>query len=109
MDRHYEKPEEDEIVVHVDIDLEDLIPGYIGNRNKDIDEIHAALERGDFEAIRVLGHGMKGSGGGYGFDRITEIGKIIEQASKEGGVEEIKNQLDNLSHYLASIRIIYDK
>ena len=65
--------EDERIVVRIDKDLEDLIPGYIKNRHNDIESMHTALESGDFENIRILGHSMKGSGGGYGFDEITTI------------------------------------
>ncbi len=64
----------EKIVVQVDADLEDLIPGYLQNRRQEVDSILQALENQDFEAIRVLGHTMKGTGGGYGFDAITEMG-----------------------------------
>ena len=59
----------------MDEDLGDLIPGYLENRKKDVVEILNCLNRRDYETIRSLGHKMKGSGGGYGFDTITEIGK----------------------------------
>ena len=52
------------IVIRVDRDLEDLIPGFINNRRKDAESIADALKRKDYETIRVLGHGMKGAGGG---------------------------------------------
>jgi DNA-binding NarL/FixJ family response regulator len=59
-------------VVKIDRDLEDLIPGYLEKRLADVTSIREAAGKNDFEMIRVLGHTMKGSGGGYGFDRITE-------------------------------------
>ncbi len=37
------------IIVHVDNDLADLIPGYLANRKKDIIAIHDALEKKDLE------------------------------------------------------------
>ncbi|MCX5816036.1 MAG: Hpt domain-containing protein [Proteobacteria bacterium] len=95
------------IIVRIDKDLEDLIPGYIGNRHKDIKSIRASLESGDFENIRILGHSMKGSGGGYGFDEITTIGASIEKAAKENDVEEIKKWIEKLSQYIESVDIIY--
>ena len=56
-----------EIVITVDPDLEDLIPGFLDNRYEDIDALMGALDRKDYETIRRLGHIMKGAGGGYGF------------------------------------------
>jgi len=54
----------EKIVVHVDADLDDLIPGYLQNRREDVKAVWQALENQDFETIRVLGHTMKGTGGG---------------------------------------------
>ena len=95
------------IIVRIDKDLEDLIPGYIENRHKDIKSISASLENGDFENISILGHSMKGSGGGYGFDEITTIGASIEKAAKENDAEEIKRWIEKLSHYIESVELIY--
>ncbi len=96
------------IIVHVDDDLEDLIPGFLQNRENDAKAILKALETGDYETVRVLGHNMKGSGGGYGFDAIADIGLALEQAAKEGNPEEIKKQVNELSTYLARVEIVYE-
>ncbi len=95
-------------VVRVDKDLEDLIPGYLENRQKDIKSILICLGREDYESIRIIGHSMKGSGGGYGFDEITALGKSIEDAAKEKNYEAIKKNAYELSIYLESIDIIYE-
>jgi len=94
--------------VRIDKDLEDLIPGYIENRQKDIKSILFSLEKEDYESIRILGHSMKGSGGGYGFDAITRIGKSIEEAAKNKNGSEIKKQVEELSYYIAGIEITYE-
>ena len=39
----------EKIVVHIDIDLEDLIPGFLDNRQKDIQKLESALQGNDFE------------------------------------------------------------
>jgi HPt (histidine-containing phosphotransfer) domain-containing protein len=67
--------------------------------------VTAALERGDFENVRILGHNMKGSGGGYGFDRISEIGASLEEAAKRGGGDEIRAQCSQLVHYLDHVTV----
>jgi len=98
----------DKIIVHVDPDIEDLIPGYLANREKDVTAIHAALEKKDLDKIRILGHSMKGSGGGYGFDAITEIGMMIEKAAQEGRDQDIRLQTERLAEYLKRVEIVFD-
>jgi HPt (histidine-containing phosphotransfer) domain-containing protein len=98
---------EEKIMVIVDEDLRDLIPGYLENRLKDITVIQDSLAQGDYEAIRSLGHKMKGSGGGYGFDKITDIGRTIEEAAKIGRREEIVRQTESLIAYLERLEVVY--
>ena len=96
------------ILVKVDPDIADLIPGFLENRRKDITAMQEALERGDFETVRVLGHSMKGAGGGYGFDAITEIGAALERAAKDRNADEIRLRVDALAAYLDRVEVISD-
>jgi len=98
---------EEKIEVFVDEDLQDLIPGYLENRLKDIAAIQASLDQGDYEAIRSIGHKMKGSGGGYGFDEITDIGRAIEEGAKNGHGEEIRRQMEALKTYMERLEVVY--
>ena len=97
----------EKIAIRIDPDLADLIPGYLENRRKDVQSMRAALERGDFESIRILGHSMKGSGGGYGFAAVTEIGRALEGAARQGNAADIRRQVEELSSYLERIEIVY--
>lgn len=97
------------IVVQADPEIADLIPKFLENRLKDIVVIREALEQGDFETIRTLGHMMKGAGGGYGFPGITEIGKVLEEAAKAGNAQEIGMGLEALCAYMNSVEVVYDE
>ena len=68
--------------------------------------ILAALEKLDFEMIGELGHKMCGSGSGYGFPRITELGDSIQQAAKERNSAAIRSQVAELSGYLQQVEVI---
>src|SRR3954467_3384573 len=72
------------ILVRVNPKFADLIPGFLQNRRQDVGAIVDALERGDFDTVEGLGHGMKGVGGSYGFQTITDIGAALEQAAESG-------------------------
>jgi HPt (histidine-containing phosphotransfer) domain-containing protein len=97
----------EKIVVQVDADLEDLIPGYLQNRRQDAEAILQALEKQDFETIRVLGHTMKGTGGGYGFDAITEIGRALEEAAKIRDTQAINRGVSTLLDYLEAVEVVF--
>jgi len=93
----------DDNTISIDKDLEDLIPGYLENRLRDIASIEEALIKNDFETIRILGHSI-----GYGFAAITEIGKRIEEAAKKMDKKVITEQVEELSTYLRNITIKYE-
>jgi HPt (histidine-containing phosphotransfer) domain-containing protein len=99
--------QEEKVIVHVDPEIADLIPGFLENRRKDAQTMGAALTEGDFETIRILGHSMKGAGGSYGFDAITGIGKSLEQAAEDRDAERIEQSLQELSVYLDRLAVVY--
>ena len=94
-------------VVNIDRDLEDLIPEYLENRRKDIIEIRKLLTLNDFDTIKRLSHNIKGSGGSFGFQRISEIGITMEQAAKDCVQAEILKSLSELELYVNSVKIVY--
>lgn len=93
--------------VTVDKDLEGLIPEYLKNRREEVEVLRRALAAGDFEELRQRGHRMKGVGSPYGFDRVTLLGKQIEDGAKEGNRAEIENCVAEYAGYLARINIVY--
>ena len=108
MIRHESGGPGEKVVIHVDPDLEDLIPRFIENRKKDSRSICDALKRGDYRTISILGHGMKGAGAGYGFNAVTDIGKAIEDAAKSNNSEEIQKQVGDLLRYLENLDVVFD-
>jgi PAS domain S-box-containing protein len=96
----------DKTVVYIDPDIEELIPEFLDNIGKNTEEIKELLVREDMEAIRVIGHSMKGSGGSYGFDEITRIGKAIEDAAKAGNRDNIERLNEELVEYLSKVKVI---
>lgn len=95
------------IFVCIDQDIEDLVPGFLERRQQDIETLSNALASGDYNTIRILGHSMKGSGGGFGFDAITDIGRSLETAAIDRNAEEIQRQLEELNFYLKHIEVTY--
>jgi PAS domain S-box-containing protein len=93
------------IVVQVDPDIADMIPKYLASRKEDVAAIHQALDTNDIETIAMLAHSMKGSGGGYGFEVISDIGAMMEVAAREARTEDIRIQVTRLEDYLDRVEI----
>lgn len=97
----------DKIIIEVDSDLEDLIPGFLERRQQDLQTLRDALNSADFARIGQLAHTLKGVGGGYGFDAITSISQQLQQAAENRSATEIEANLAELTDYLARIEVVY--
>jgi CheY-like chemotaxis protein/nitrogen-specific signal transduction histidine kinase/CHASE3 domain sensor protein len=79
-----------------------LVPHYLATKQKQIEEARSSLASGDFGPIRRFGHNLKGTGGGYGFPAIEQMGREIEQAAVEADADRIANQLDALHRFVTA-------
>ena len=98
----------EKIRIRVDPVLQELIPGYLENRGKDLLVYQQALEKENFDTIGILGHSMKGSGGGYGFNDLSSIGRAIEKAAMNKDKESIRQSIIDLEEFLKRLEVVYD-
>lgn len=84
-----------------------IVPRYLARRADDVDDIRRALADGDLGPVRYIGHKMAGSGGGYGFDRLSEIGERIEAAAEAEDAGACAELADELAAYLDRIEVDY--
>ena len=96
------------LVVRIDPDLRDLVPVFIAHKREDTQAIVAAIARADYEALGQLGHRIRGEGGSYGFEELTEIGTSLEIAAKARNLAAIRKSAQELTAYLDSVEIVYD-
>ena len=80
--------------------IADQAPAYLEHCRENLILMRRALERDDCEAALVIGHNMRGSGGGFGLQPITDIGAALERAAESGDRIEMGVQLDALALYL---------
>lgn len=95
------------ILVDIDPDLAELIPGFLENRQADVARLAELIASGDAPAVRKLGHNLKGCGGGYGFDQISDIGARIEACGQSGQLSGLPALRDELVNYLANVEVRY--
>ena len=80
--------------------LAERTPAYLENCRHNVIAINTALDQADFETVIILGHNMRGSGGGFGFQGITDIGASLEQAANLADLGTSRNWAKELSDYL---------
>jgi len=95
------------IVVELRKLLQPLIPDFLEHRRQDVTRLRAALGKGDYDAIRDLGHNLKGLGGAYGFHPITSLGSEIEESARAENSERIKVATERLADYLDHIEVVF--
>ena len=100
------QPSRARIQVSADTRLRAVVPAYLESRREDVRKILDALGALDYETIRQLGHKMNGSGGGYGFPKITELGQALENASRDQDAAAIRSHISDLSLYLDQVEIV---
>ncbi|MBW2192450.1 MAG: Hpt domain-containing protein [Deltaproteobacteria bacterium] len=108
MPESVEEKSAEKITVHVDADIKDLISQFLEDWREEVKTMREALEKGDYETIRMLGHNMKGTGGACGFDDVTDIGAHLEVAAKTKNNDVIQKTLDDLTSYFERIEVIYE-
>ena len=97
----------DQLTVEISRDLEEIVPIFLGNREMDVRTLRDALVKQDFRTVQTLGHRMKGDGGGFGFDRITEIGAAMEGAAELEDRLTIERHIVRLEDFLKRVIVVY--
>ena len=95
------------IIARCSKDLEHIIPRYLARRREEIVSFRVGLETGDYGAVRLIGHGLKGSGGSYGLSALTDIGARIERAAVAGNAAALETLLAEYADYVARLQIVY--
>lgn len=82
-----------------------LMATYLGHRQDDIRKLRESLATADFEAVRLTGHNMHGSGSAYGLDWISELGKSLETAAIDHDAAAVSQLITRLESYVRSLHI----
>lgn len=98
----------DTFIVHIDSDLESLLPKFMTNRKKEVTAMREALVQQDFETVGKIAHDIKGASGIYGFDHLAGLGATIERAAKTRSVVSIETDLALIETYLEHIQVVFD-
>ena len=95
------------IIIKVNPRIGDIVESYLEHRNDDVDIILKALDRGDFDRISHLAHDLVGTGGSFGFEKMSLIGRSLESAAAANQADEIKQLVVDLAEYLSRVEVVY--
>jgi HPt (histidine-containing phosphotransfer) domain-containing protein len=95
------------VVTMVDYELNELRREFLGEAREKVAEMQSALEsdRGSatLERLAYLAHQLKGSGGSYGYQRISDDAASLEKAIEEGRID------GELATYVTSLATEIDR
>ena len=83
--------------------LAERTPAYLRHCRQNAIDIGEALDRSDFDAVAIVGHNLRGSGGGFGFQAITDIGAGIEAAAGDADLAASRRWVGLLASYVDGV------
>ncbi len=89
----------------VDHDVFGLAKKFLDRQARAVSGLWIAIRERDFERIRKTGHDLKGSGGAYGFDGLSNLGTALEVAAGEKDGDLVEQLLASLEEKLASVEL----
>ena len=94
------------ILAWVNPDLEELAPQYLKTLAQSADTMMESLASSDFATVRTLGHRMKGEGNAFGFEAVSRLGAVIEDAAVRQNSEKISEYVEKLRDFLNRVEIV---
>ena len=84
--------------------LSEILIDYVANLPVYVSEMASLLARSEMEDLRQLVHQLKGSGGGYGFAKITHLAAIAEaRIANRDTVLQLTAEIQELSDYVRRV------
>jgi len=74
---------------------------FINYLSGEVNKTENALTDGDFEVIKNIGHNIKGSGAGYGFTEVSELGARLYEAAGKESSDEIDKLVSGLKTFVS--------
>ena len=88
----------------LDPSIAQLAPRFLKNVEKDLKTLSDAEAAEDYATVQRIGHNLNGTGGAFGFPRITELGALMEQAAKDHAMDKIRPAIQELASYLKQVQ-----
>lgn len=95
----------EKILVVIDKDIEEIVPMFLDNRQKDLGQIESFILGSDLAGIEVIAHKLAGNAGSYGFTDMGLIGADMEAACQRGDLEAVKALFEKYKDYLSHLEV----
>jgi len=87
-----------------DPDMKEAIHEFVATLPRRVAVVQQLLDKQDLSELQRVVHQIKGAGGGYGFDSITQLAAVTDQALQDGDtIDDIKADIDSLIAMVRSV------
>jgi HPt (histidine-containing phosphotransfer) domain-containing protein len=87
-----------------DADMADIIGEFVSGLPKQVESLSSLLQQRNLDELRRAVHQLKGAGGGYGFNQITEMARNAEQTiAANEPLDRIVQQVNDLTDLLQRV------
>jgi HPt (histidine-containing phosphotransfer) domain-containing protein len=81
-----------------------LLPEFVSELPAQVAELVRLTAQDNLGGLRRIAHQMKGTGGGYGFDAMSDLAAQAEEAVSEGqAIDAIRERVESLVRFIRSI------
>jgi HPt (histidine-containing phosphotransfer) domain-containing protein len=89
-----------------DADMVEIVREFAADLPCRAELLEEQLQSGDLEGLQTTAHQLKGAGGGYGFDPISEVAGRLEQVLHDGQPEGVvKEHCAELCETLRAVQV----
>ncbi|MDP9132100.1 MAG: response regulator, partial [Nitrospirota bacterium] len=92
-----------DVTTRIEQEIQQRRPTFLAHRRTDLGVMQRAAAQQDYEAIRVMGHRIKGVAGSYGFLDIGAVGQRLEQSAQARDLAAIHLEIEQLAAILAQV------
>lgn len=95
----------DREVCLVERDVHDLAKRFLARQERALKGLISAMQSGDFARVRSMGHDLKGAGGAYGLDTLSQLGAQLEAAADAQDAVGVGRLLKQLEERLSRVEL----
>ncbi|MEN8191091.1 MAG: response regulator [Thermodesulfobacteriota bacterium] len=85
-----------------------LIPRFLENKQKDVEDMKIALESGRLDRLKSIAHAVKGTSWMYGFKELGDACLVLEKIVERNQHEETAEIISSITTYLDRVTVHYE-
>jgi CheY-like chemotaxis protein len=87
-----------------DADMSEIIGEFVATLPKQVERLSSLVQERNLDELRRAVHQLKGAGGGYGFNEITDVARVAESGiTANEPFEKVAQQIEELTSLLQRI------